>query len=134
MIRHLDPFNLNPTQNPFVTTSIFGRCHRHPHAFPARISVENNNRNLSFDRAFRHFQLVSFRCVSQDEYPIPTRYPSTYVPLDVAPSPLVHLSVIFVLATMAHNHEEEIDYESLPAGSSMAINMFAGAMVSLGFR
>lgn len=31
---------------------------------------------------------------------------------------------------MAHNHEEEIDYESLPAGSSMAINMFAGAMVS----
>jgi hypothetical protein len=32
---------------------------------------------------------------------------------------------------MAHNHEEEIDYESLPAGSSMAINMFAGAMVSV---
>jgi hypothetical protein len=31
---------------------------------------------------------------------------------------------------MAHNHEDEIDYESLPAGSSMAINMFAGAMVS----
>ncbi|KAJ9103848.1 hypothetical protein QFC21_002310 [Naganishia friedmannii] len=29
---------------------------------------------------------------------------------------------------MSHNHEEEIDYESLPAGSSMAINMFAGAM------
>jgi hypothetical protein len=34
---------------------------------------------------------------------------------------------------MAHNHEEEIDYESLPAGSSMAINMFAGAMVSVQF-
>ncbi|GHJ84020.1 hypothetical protein NliqN6_0422 [Naganishia liquefaciens] len=32
---------------------------------------------------------------------------------------------------MAHNHEEEIDYESLPAGSSMAINMFAGAMAGI---
>ncbi|KAJ9097819.1 hypothetical protein QFC19_006687 [Naganishia cerealis] len=32
---------------------------------------------------------------------------------------------------MSHNHEEEIDYESLPAGSSMAINMFAGAMAGI---
>ncbi|KAJ9117821.1 hypothetical protein QFC20_000101 [Naganishia adeliensis] len=32
---------------------------------------------------------------------------------------------------MTHNHEDEIDYESLPAGSSMAINMFAGAMAGI---